>query len=89
MTQACRYRRRWELGQDKIICVRCGATSKPKGVSGLEVLLWVLGVVPGAIYHFARRRSRARKCRKCGGDAFRVNSVEGAAIAKHFDGRLM
>ena len=31
----------------------------------------------------------ARKCPKCGGQAYPRDSLEGAAIAKHFDGKVM
>jgi hypothetical protein len=51
-------------------CLDCGFVGLPKqckpGTFGVEVVLWVLLVVPGVVYTIWRLSSRYEGCAKCG-----------------------
>lgn len=53
-----------------LFCMACGTVGRgrkhTKGSFGMEVLLWLLLIVPGIIYSFWRVSSRARVCGHCG-----------------------
>jgi DNA-directed RNA polymerase subunit RPC12/RpoP len=55
-----------------MFCTACHEIDKPatrvKGSLGLEILLWLLLIVPGLIYSLWRSTSAARvkQCRHCG-----------------------
>ncbi len=54
--------------KDKI-CLNCGTIGKPKfhtkGSIFLEVILWIMFIVPGVIYSLWRHGSRQWVCREC------------------------
>ena len=57
----------------ELVCVRCGHVGKPKqkakGSFGLEMVLWLLLIIPGVIYSAWRSFSGTIKtCRSCGSD---------------------
>lgn len=60
-------------------CMTCGIEAVPtthtKGSFGLEVVLWLLFIVPGLIYSVWRVSSRQQVCASCGGSALvRIDS---------------
>ncbi|WP_371379379.1 hypothetical protein [Thalassotalea aquiviva] len=56
----------------KLICTYCGAIGKPKIVTRgsllIEIILWLLFIVPGITYSLWRHYSRYQGCRFCGSD---------------------
>ena len=54
----------------EIICRNCGTLGTPKsrtpGNFGIELLLWLLFILPGVIYSVWRLASIHKACRKCG-----------------------
>ena len=72
------------------ICVQCGSIRKAKGPKGatrvLEIVLWLLLIVPGLIFTICRKLISGRKCRYCGGQLVPTQSVKGRVVMQHFDG---
>lgn len=56
------------------VCLNCGTVAKPKlftpGNIGIELVLWILFIVPGVIYSVWRHGSRRWVCRAC--NAFEI-----------------
>lgn len=54
----------------KWACLRCGTVDDlahyEKGGSGTELLLWLLGILPGLIYHLWRNSNSYYACSSCG-----------------------
>lgn len=54
----------------KKICPNCGHTGRPRyearGTFRVEILLWLLFIVPGFLYTLWRETNRRPVCRKCG-----------------------
>lgn len=54
----------------KIYCPQCKyigrESSQNWGSKAWEVFLWVLGIIPGAIYHLLRRKKKKFFCPQCG-----------------------
>jgi hypothetical protein len=54
-----------------MVCVTCGhhgpTKSHTKGSMLLEIVLWLLLIVPGLIYSIWRVSSRSKVCAACGG----------------------
>lgn len=54
----------------ELYCTTCGVTGKPvleeKGGCFLELVLWLLLLIPGIIYTIWRRTGRAHECANCG-----------------------
>jgi ribosomal protein S27AE len=55
----------------KLICGECGSvTAKPKTVTkgniGIEILLWLMFLVPGVFYSIWRLTTRHKACPQCG-----------------------
>jgi hypothetical protein len=54
----------------KVFCTRCESVARPKrraeGSSILELILWLLLIVPGVIYSLWRMNSYYDVCRRCG-----------------------
>ena len=52
-----------------VICENCGHVDKPKvitkGSFSVELVLWILLIVPGIIYSFWRLLTRYKGCAKC------------------------
>jgi ribosomal protein L37E len=60
------------LTRDRLLyCTRCGATAPPKkhtpGSIGVELLLWLLLILPGVLYSAWRLHARREVCSACGG----------------------
>jgi hypothetical protein len=55
----------------KQICTQCGNVDvpkrKPKGSTGIELLLWLCFIIPGLLYSFWRLSSYHMTCKVCGG----------------------
>lgn len=55
----------------KKVCASCGHYGKPKqaakGSTGVELILWLLFIIPGLIYSFWRMGSYHPVCAKCKG----------------------
>ena len=67
------------------ICERCGYVGKPRkelrGSPALELVLWLLLLVPGAVYAWWRHRGARRVCRRCGEtDVVPENSPRGMTL---------
>lgn len=58
------------MGKIGLICVNCGTQGKPKvktrGSILIEIVLWLLFIVPGVIYSFWRLTTRQKVCPSCG-----------------------
>ena len=73
-------------------CPSCGTVDQPrkhtKGSFVLELLLWLLFIVPGSIYSLWRRTTRALVCPGCGApDMLPVDAPQArAALAKSLEG---
>lgn len=70
----------------KKACVKCGAVAEPKTITkgslAIEIVMWLLLIVPGVIYSVWRISSRHEGCRVCGGvDLVPINSPKGQEIA--------
>lgn len=54
----------------KRVCPNCGYVGKPKkktkGSFWIEVILWLMFIVPGILYSVWRISSREKVCPKCG-----------------------
>ena len=53
------------------VCADCGAKVTPlkgpsRGYTGIEIMLWVLFLLPGVLYSIWRRLGRNEACPKCG-----------------------
>lgn len=50
-------------------CTRCGHRGQPfryaRGARDFEIILWVLGILPGVVYSLWRRSTRFEGCPKC------------------------
>lgn len=57
-------------GTDALFCTSCGHEGEPrmhtKGSMGIELVLWLLLIVPGLIYSVWRMSSKAQVCASCG-----------------------
>lgn len=55
---------------DAVYCTTCGseapAKSVTKGSIGIELILWLLFLVPGLIYSIWRLTTKHRACKVCG-----------------------
>lgn len=58
--------------QKRFVCVACGALAggnkAPRGSLGVEILLWLLLILPGLIYTLWRQTTYRAVCDTCGGD---------------------
>ena len=56
-----------------MVCTHCGhlgpARQVTKGSTGIELVLWLLFIVPGLIYSFWRLSTRTVGCEECGATA--------------------
>ena len=69
----------------RYICERCGCVGKPRrelrGSPALELVLWLLLVVPGALYAWWRHSGARPVCRRCGdADVVREDSPRGMTL---------
>lgn len=53
----------------QFLCQACGAVGAPRvrnrGSSAIEIILWLMLIVPGACYTFWRMGRKDRYCRTC------------------------
>lgn len=53
----------------EVLCQACGTIDKPKvrnrGSSAIEIILWLLFIVPGFCYTLWRMGRKDRSCRTC------------------------
>lgn len=69
-----------------MVCTRCEHVGEPAqhtpGSFGLELLLWLLLIVPGLLYSVWRLHSRSDRCAVCGSaDLVPLQSPRGQEIA--------
>jgi hypothetical protein len=70
----------------RLVCTRCGTAFKqPKkfvaGSFALEVLLWLLFLLPGLLYSIWRQTTRAKVCPSCKSpDIIRLDTPEGRRL---------
>ena len=74
-------------GLPQYICTECGSRIFPvkhtRGSLAMEILLWLLFIVPGLIYSMWRLTTRRLVCPKCSSDKFiPVDSPKGQAFMK-------
>lgn len=60
-----------QLRAGDMICINCGHVGRPKttvqGSGCVELVLWLLLIIPGVIYSVWRLSSKEPTCPKCGG----------------------
>ena len=70
----------------EMVCVRCGTVGKPKkstkGSFAVEVVMWLLLIIPGIIYSMWRMTAgKMIVCRSCGSEELvPVNSPRGQQL---------
>lgn len=71
------------------MCLTCGSEMKPKtrvkGSFIMELLLWILLIVPGVIYSFWRLTSMEKVCAVCGSNT--LVPID-SPVAKHLRAQL-
>jgi hypothetical protein len=73
----------------QIICSDCGtvgtAKSEMKGSIVLELILWLLMILPGLLYSLWRLTTKAQVCRSCGSkNLIPVETPKGRALMQQF-----
>lgn len=57
---------------DEMVCTRCGTTGYPvtltKGSIFLEIVLWLMFLLPGILYSIWRLTTKRKGCAACGAD---------------------
>lgn len=70
----------------KYICKNCGSQERTKSITrgsiAIEIVLWLLFILPGVIYSVWRLTTRRRGCRSCGGEVIDVNSPMGKKLVR-------
>ena len=70
------------------ICETCGAKGVPvkviKGSIIVELILWLLGCLPGLIYSIWRLTTKAVVCSGCGGHTIPLESPRGRELAAKY-----
>jgi hypothetical protein len=74
-------------GQPSMVCTRCHTVARPKTRTGgsfvLEILLWLMFLLPGLIYTLIRSASTAKVCPACGSaDLVPTSSPVGQQVLK-------
>ena len=66
------YAWRGHHGTSDRLCVVCGTVGRPttvtRGSIGVEIIMWLMFIVPGVIYSIWRLTTRREACRACGSD---------------------
>lgn len=69
----------------EMICTECGTQGQPKKITkgslGIEVILWICGILPGILYSVWRLSTRYEGCASCGGKVIPANSPKGKQLA--------
>ncbi|MBU1692307.1 MAG: hypothetical protein KJ958_05570 [Gammaproteobacteria bacterium] len=70
------------------ICTDCfdvgfGST-RTKGSLGIEIILWLIFIVPGLIYTIWRLNTRQLVCQKCGGAIIPADTPRGKQLFKQY-----
>ena len=76
-------------GTKQFVCSNCGFVGKPKkkvkGSLLLEIVLWLLLIVPGIVYSFWRFTSKYKACPTCGAaNLIPADSPKGKQLASQF-----
>ncbi|GDY37681.1 hypothetical protein ACINB_35730 [Acidovorax sp. NB1] len=71
----------------KLVCKDCGTVDEPKTVArgsmAVEIVLWLLFIVPGLIYSIWRLGSKHDACRACGSEKLLpVHTPAGRTLAE-------
>jgi hypothetical protein len=77
------------IGKPRVICANCGQIGKTRintpGSGVLEILLWVLFLLPGMIYTAWRLNKRRELCRACGSaDVIPLSTPRGKLLSTQF-----
>lgn len=75
----------------KLICQSCGTIGKPKlvtkGSIGIEIILWLLFLLPGLIYSIWRLTSKHKACQACGStNLIPLETPAGKALVSKYHG---
>lgn len=72
----------------KKICPECGHMGNEvrftKGSFGIELLLWLCGIVPGLIYSVWRLSTKRNGCSQCKGNMIPTTSPRGKALLEQY-----
>jgi len=77
------------MGSKKYICSTCGYVGKPKSATSgsflMELVLWLLLILPGIIYSIWRLTTKHLVCPKCGNATMiPLDTPKGQELAKTF-----
>lgn len=80
-------------GGEGLICTRCGTSGQTRWVIPghwlIELVLWLLLIVPGLIYTIWRASSRHQACKACGSrDLVPLESPAGRNLAQQFQAEV-
>jgi len=71
-----------------VICERCGHVGRPRrqrqGAFAVELVLWVLFCLPGAVYSFWRWLAFTEHCRGCGCGVVQLSSPRGYQLFAYY-----
>ncbi|MCP1675437.1 hypothetical protein J2T57_002587 [Natronocella acetinitrilica] len=71
------------------VCADCATVAnpkrKPRGSMGVEIILWLLFIIPGLIYSIWRQSTYRATCPECGSDNLvPLNTPRGRKLAAEF-----
>ena len=72
----------------ELVCLNCGYIGKPKKVTkgsfAIEIILWLLMIVPGVVYSIWRLTTRHEACPTCGAiNMIPLDSPKGQELSKN------
>ncbi len=75
----------------KMICTNCGTAGRPKsktrGSFIIEIILWLMMIIPGIIYTLWRLTTTEKVCRACGSpNMVPLKSPKGKKLQLQFGG---
>ncbi len=76
----------------KLICSNCGTIGRPKSKTRgniiIEIILWLMMIIPGLIYSLWRCGTTEKVCRSCGSpNMVPLKSPRGKKLHLEFGGR--
>jgi hypothetical protein len=75
----------------EMICLNCGTIGKPKSITKgsicIEIILWLLFIIPGLIYSIWRLTTRTKGCPLCSGKMIPLDSPRGKILKKDLENK--